>query len=131
MIHPRVGDDPGPVSPVHACRDSGALVRGFICHGRARDPLLRHGLQGARVYRSSGLPVTSSAVDVAPMLSGLAIHIGADDASAGPDRRWPFSVAAADTVQRAARICGHLGIAAQHTLAGATTALAEHGALVL
>jgi hypothetical protein len=57
-------------------------------------------------------------------VNALAIHICADVASAGPDRQWPYSIAAPDTVRRIARICEHAGIVEQHTLASeqATTA---------
>jgi hypothetical protein len=53
-----------------------------------------------------------------------ALHVCGDIASAGLDRRWPYAIAAEDTVQRAARICEHAGIAEQQTLRGeaATTA---------
>jgi hypothetical protein len=57
-------------------------------------------------------------------VNALAIHICADVASAGPDRRWPPSMAAADTVQRTARICAHAGIVEQHTLAGEQATMA-------
>jgi hypothetical protein len=43
----------------------------------------------------------------------LAIHVCADVASAGPDQWWPATASADDTVQRASRICRHLGIAEQ------------------
>ena len=60
-------------------------------------------------------------------MNALAIHICADVATAGPDRRWPYSLAAPDTVRRTARICAHAGIVAQHTLASeqATTAAVQ------
>lgn len=69
----------------------------------------------------------------------------ADIANAGPERRWPRSHAAPDTVERAVRICAALGIEDQLTLAGeqatvaaftgsladATEVLADDGLLVL
>jgi len=77
--------------------------------------------------------------------SALAIHICADLASAGPDRWWPAMVASEDTVRRAAKLCRHVGIVEQRSLAGegasragllavlrdASAALADDGLLVL
>ena len=78
-------------------------------------------------------------------ISALAIHVSADIASAGPDRRWPPLHAMQDTAQRMMRICSELGIADQRTLAGehatvaallyalgdAGAALADDGLIVL
>ena len=77
--------------------------------------------------------------------AALAVHVCADDASAGPDRRWPRMHATEDTAQRFERICRTLGLHDQRTLGGehATVAavlgalaqaavdLAPHGLLVL
>jgi hypothetical protein len=78
-------------------------------------------------------------------LSALAIHVCADIAGAGPERRWPRSHAAADTLERAVQICAELGIEDQIALAGgeatvsalmgsladAADVLADDGLLVL
>jgi hypothetical protein len=58
-------------------------------------------------------------------ITALAIHVCADIASAGPDRRWPPVHAAQDTAQRVARICSELGIADQRTLAGEQATVAS------
>jgi hypothetical protein len=64
-------------------------------------------------------------------VNALAIHICADIATAGPDKHWPYSIAAQDTVRRAARICQRAGIVEQTTLAGehATTTAVVHALL--
>lgn len=63
-------------------------------------------------------------------LRALAIHVCADTASAGPERQWPRSHAAADTIERAVRICAELGIEDQIVIAGElATAAALLGAL--
>jgi len=78
-------------------------------------------------------------------LTALAIHVCADIAAAGPDRRWPYLHAPQDTVQRVQHVCRCLGIAEQRTLSGeqataaallgaladASTALTHDGLLVL
>jgi hypothetical protein len=51
-------------------------------------------------------------------ISAVAVHVCADVATAGANRRWPPPAAAPDTVRRAARICQHVGIVDQRTLAG-------------
>ena len=60
-------------------------------------------------------------------LASLAIQVCADDAIAGPDRRWPRMHAAEDTAERFDRIARTLGISEQRTLAGEHATIAAVG----
>lgn len=63
-------------------------------------------------------------------LRALALHVCADVATTGLQRTYPPSVAAPDTIRRAAAIARHLGIIDQRTLAGEqATAAALRGEL--
>jgi len=67
----------------------------------------------------------------------LAIHLCADTETSGLRRRWPPTFAGHDTVQRAQRICEHVGVVEQRTLAGdqmtaeALRAALDHAAAAL
>jgi hypothetical protein len=62
------------------------------------------------------------------MVSGptdaLAIHVEADVASSGAERRWPVTASARDTARRMARICERVGVAEQRTLIGSDATIA-------
>lgn len=74
----------------------------------------------------------------ADRMAARAIHVCADNASAGPDRRWPVLHATQDTARRVEQICRALGVDDQRvlsrehaTVAGVLGALADAAAELL